>query len=59
VLGRADLNTPLPAAAILQAGLSAGLSTFLTRHEIMDSELTRAQPLPPHATPRPLTTTPH
>jgi hypothetical protein len=55
VLNRADLNTPLPAAAILQAGLW----TYLTRHEIMDSELTREQPLPSYATPRPLTTTPH
>jgi predicted PurR-regulated permease PerM len=30
----------LPAAAILQAGLSA----YLTRHEVMDTDLTREQP---------------
>jgi len=42
VAGPVGAFLALPAAAILQAGLS----TYLTRHEVMDSDLTRDQPVP-------------
>jgi len=38
--GAIGASLALPAAAILQAGLSA----YLTRHEVVDSDLTREQP---------------